>query len=244
MRLKTNMEKVKEVALQFLYLDMEPLPEEPWLVRHPFFSASVYKKTTNGNQYELYDLFEHPEYLEAAREPIKKAILECTSPSTLMYNINPAYKMHFLKDIRRYLSVDDMSEMMSDVWSNSANPNQFYCFSKSELAKIFAACNPAVLMSEEEYDVFKKLPSEITIYRGVSSYNQKSVRVFSWTLNEEKAAWFARRLGRSGQSGTVYRAKIKKENVFAYFDGRDEQEIVVNPYKLEDIEVIRNWTFI
>lgn len=55
------------------------------------------------------------------------------------------------------------------------------------------------------------------------------VKALSWTLNREVAEWFAHRFG---QNGTVYEAQVKKENIYAVFLGRNEEEVIVDPERL------------
>ena len=40
---------------------------------------------------------------------------------------------------------------------------------------------------------------------------------------------------RFGENGTVYEAQISKEHVYAYFGGRGESEVIVDPKYLTDI---------
>jgi hypothetical protein len=74
-----------------------------------------------------------------------------------------------------------------------------------------------------------------TIYRGVSgsSYYRK-VRSFSWTLDRERAEWFAHRFDVLGLADpAVYRAVVRREQVLAFFNGRQEQEIIGRPWRCE-----------
>ena len=88
-------------------------------------------------------------------------------------------------------------------------------------------------MNLSELNVLKNLPDSITIYRGVGNYNNKDLNVFSWTLSYGVALWFAKRFGNAPE---VYQADIQKTDVLAYFD--IEKEIVVNPFKLKNIQKI------
>lgn len=69
-------------------------------------------------------------------------------------------------------------------------------------------------------------------YRGVTSYNAKNIKALSWTLDRDTAEWFAYRFG---EEGTVYEAQIQKEHILAFFNGRNESEVVVDPKYLEQI---------
>ena len=46
------------------------------------------------------------------------------------------------------------------------------------------------------------------------SYNAENVYALSWSLDYDKANWFAHRFD---EDGTVYRARIDKKNILAFF---------------------------
>jgi hypothetical protein len=50
----------------------------------------------------------------------------------------------------------------------------------------------------------------------------------SWTLDIERARWFAKRYG---DNGKVWKAVIPKERVLACFYDRGEEELVVDLYR-------------
>jgi hypothetical protein len=96
-------------------------------------------------------------------------------------------------------------------------------------------------MSAEEQAVFASLPDPIRIYRGVLNFqprrgtraaaNPRCARGMAWTLSEKQAQWFAQRFLEPG--GVVYAADLPKRRAFAYFAGRDEQEIVIDPRRIK-----------
>ena len=90
-------------------------------------------------------------------------------------------------------------------------------------------------MDEDELEFFDSLPDTVTIYRGVTSYNNKKLKVLSWTVDPEVAKWFADRYQQHGQ---VYAATISKKHILAYFGGRHEAEVIVDPSKLKDIKLL------
>ena len=77
-----------------------------------------------------------------------------------------------------------------------------------------------------------ELDDTVTVYRGVTTINSDNLLALSWTLDYETADWFARRFD---EDGTVYKAQIDKEHIFALFNGRDESEVVLDPKYLKDI---------
>lgn len=69
------------------------------------------------------------------------------------------------------------------------------------------------------------MPSTITVYRGVTSFNKKKERAMSWTTNLDTAKWFSKRYGKEGE---VWVAEVEKKDVLAIFDD-GEKEIVLMP---------------
>jgi hypothetical protein len=46
----------------------------------------------------------------------------------------------------------------------------------------------------------------------------------SWTLDKNQAKWFANRFEKDG---VVLEKRISKKNIVAYFNGRNEEEVIV-----------------
>ncbi|MDB5518718.1 MAG: hypothetical protein JWQ17_5476 [Tardiphaga sp.] len=89
-------------------------------------------------------------------------------------------------------------------------------------------------MEVEEQEAFKKLPHQLVLYRGVGA-DDEGLDGLSWTLSREKAIWFANR--RKGAPRLVT-ASVKKGGIHAYFDRRDEREVVVGSPNILSINVI------
>ena len=83
----------------------------------------------------------------------------------------------------------------------------------------------------EELLVYESLPEEVTVYRGVTSYNRKKEKALSWTLDYEKAVWFANRF--STGTGEVWTMTVPKKRILCYFDGGSEQEAIVDLYRFK-----------
>jgi len=76
-----------------------------------------------------------------------------------------------------------------------------------------------------------KLPGKgpFTLYRGVSGTGwKKKIRGISWTASFEKAKWFAERLALICPGPEVYKAVVPEKYVYAYYNGRNEQEFMCN----------------
>jgi hypothetical protein len=111
-------------------------------------------------------------------------------------------------------------------------------FRLSDLRNMFRHAASEYLMDPEDFSVFKDLPQQIVAYRGCSGGTIDKVRLgMSWTLNIEKAFWFAKRCPEWG-APICLEATINKKNVFAYFDSRNEREIVVYPGRVSKVKAV------
>lgn len=88
--------------------------------------------------------------------------------------------------------------------------------------------NKEFLMNEEDRGTFNNLPQQLTIYRGCSKKEIDSNQLrFSWTLNKEIAEFFAYKYKRNLLTPcSVITKTISKYSVTAYFNDRNEEEIL------------------
>ncbi|MCA0363610.1 MAG: hypothetical protein LCH67_06175 [Bacteroidetes bacterium] len=98
------------------------------------------------------------------------------------------------------------------------------CFLKSEPER-------ESLMFPEELDYLKSLPDKIIIYRGMTELELISKKFgCSWTLKKEVADFFAHTYQRNFDTKhlkkTVHKMTIYKKDVIAFFNGRNEFEII------------------
>lgn len=126
--------------------------------------------------------------------------------------------------------------LLAEMWTRVEYPNNCPDVSLYTFVKAFKNADKDILMSRKEQRVLRCLPDEIVIYRGVKP--KARVDALSWSLSYETAKWFADRFE---ENGVVYRARIKKQDVLAYFDNFGKSEIVVQPSKLYRIELVRNF---
>ena len=76
-------------------------------------------------------------------------------------------------------------------------------------------------------DTDESLPDDLALWRGVA--RSRYARGMSWTLDQEKAVWFARRFATDQDSPRLYRVQVEPHDVLGYFAGRQESEIVIDP---------------
>ncbi len=236
MQEKTNLDGVKKMAKVLLYTDIHKTKMSPIIVSHFFTSTGIVDVGSDG-KIELVDIAASEENLRKWQRKTSRYIEKAKDAKEIFYMVNNPYRLAFLKFAQDYLSRENFSSLLSAGWILSENPNQDVNVSKMELVGMFKQADKMHLMDEGDREVFERLRDRVTIYRGVISYNEKSAKGLSWTLSQEKAEWFAHRFG---EEGTVYKAEIDKAHILAYFGGRGEAEIVVEPKYLENIQVWEN----
>jgi hypothetical protein len=80
-------------------------------------------------------------------------------------------------------------------------------------------------MNSSENKFFDKLPNEITIYRGY--HINKNEKGYSYTLDKNIAENFSLRFSdKDLYVPNIKEILVKKEDVFAYINGRKEKEII------------------
>jgi hypothetical protein len=92
-------------------------------------------------------------------------------------------------------------------------------------------------MSEDNKLAFDELPEELIIYRGF--VNDDGENSFSWSLDIEKAIWFANRFSK-GEEYYVAKATVNKKDIIGYTNDRNEEEIVVLPEHLNILKVVNS----
>lgn len=141
--------------------------------------------------------------------------------------VEKPYRLDALKAVSTRLTDIEYWEFLRDAYTDTEFPSQ----DDQLLKQLFAAKRPhrERMMSEDERSVLADLPDKITVYRG---HSRRGVSGWSWTLDQSVAMWFANRCTMFGRKGIVSKGVVKKSHVIAYFDSRDEKEIVIDPRKV------------
>ena len=91
--------------------------------------------------------------------------------------------------------------------------------------------NREKLMNYDEIRYLTSLPEQVNIYRGMTEQELKTKNYgISWTLKKEVAEFFAnsypRNFSTNEMKKVVYEMTIKKNDIVAFFNDRDEFEII------------------
>ena len=218
-----------EYYYTLLWFDIQPTKLSPLVVKHPFTDSGLVGIRNEDGSLSAGNLLDDPGALHSWRENVRQQINEAETAAGLLLLVTKPYRLGYLKLAAPYLCEQDAALFLSYAWISTESPNDDPNLSKRSLLAMFRSIDPQMLMDEEERGLFQSLDDVVTVYRGVTSYNAQNVKALSWTLNREVAEWFAHRFG---QNGTVYEAQVKKENIYAVFLGRNEEEVIVDPERL------------
>lgn len=231
MRYKTDLDAVKHVAVSLLHTHINETKFSPMVVQHPFTSSGFVGINSNGEM-ELLNILESAESKNKWQEFMERQITNATNAYQIYMMVNKPYGLTFLSLSEHHMSQEDFSQILGVAWIRSENPNLDKNFAKRNLVAMFKKADKSFLMDSEERDQLEELDDVVTVYRGVTSYNAKNIKALSWTTDYQTADWFAHRFD---EDGTVYEAQISKEHILAFFNGRNESEVIVDPKYLMDI---------
>ena len=240
MKKETDLGGVKAIAKTLLMTAVNQTPYSPMLVQHPFTSTGLVALPTEKYEgFRPIDITLNNENLQRWQESVSQIIDETENPYHIYMLLNPPYALTFLKLASPYLSRKDFSEILASAWINCEVPHNDPELNKADLVFMFKSADPKALMEDDEYEQLQEFDDTLTVYRGVTSYNADNVKALSWTLNKEKAEWFAHRFN---DDGAVYEAQIDKKHIFAIFNGRNESEVILDPQYLTDITEVEDMT--
>lgn len=226
----TNLEQVRKTAIMFLYLKPKRIKDFGGMfIIHPFFqTAFVY----NPKSMDMFDLFAEPERYQTLLKDYDDAIMGY-GLCKIFISMRPQYKLAFFKHCSDYLGTVDYAKYLIECYTSCEVTSDITNVTKRELLSYFKKANKQYLMDEEELGVLASLPDQVTVYRGVR--DKKYINEMSWTLSQDKATWFAERFDKIGYQ---YKCSIRKEDILCYTNNRGEQEVIVNPNKIYDMQEI------
>ena len=241
----TDLRGIKDTAKVFLHMNIEETKFSPLVIKHPFTDSAMVCLSQTDGEIAFANIMEDTKAFTLWKEQREKQIDTAEDVFGVYHLVperNPAakpflrskntdlmtksYLLAFLKYAEPYLSREDFSKMLADIWIRTEAPNLDPNFKQKELLDLFRKSKQEEMMTEDEIETLRSLPETVSVYRGVTSYNAGKVKALSWTLDQKVAQWFANRFG---ENGTVYEAEISKEHILALFKGRNEWEVIVEP---------------
>lgn len=177
------------------------------MIDHPLVKEIMY--------YEPFN-YSYNEQLRLKKEKTAEALTKKDWHGFIWWHERP-YRLNAFLKVMNQMSHEQYWETLREVWTDSENiwQNQ----STWEELLLAPIKGQEYFMTAEERAYLASLPEVLTIHRG---YN-KSPRGFSYSLSKTKARWFANRFNQQGKIKTI---RVKKSEVFAYVDSRNEKEII------------------
>lgn len=190
-------------------------------IKHPLVYDIIYAPGMRDGQ--LNDIYE-------AKTKALTSYAESGSWNSYVFTHERPWRLHALVTIQHEIEDDcQFWDLVGNVWTDTENAWQNY----DEWDDVFRAdrtCRES-MMDEAEQKALVAMSEEITIFRGYNADedDERHSTGFSWTIERERAEWFANRF--ASHRGTAYVATgtVSKQDVLAHFLGRGEAEIVALP---------------
>ena len=222
---RTNLYKIKDIAIQLIYTKPEPI-EELNFCMHPYISNFVIIPLDTN---EPFKLFQDIEKYHLWQEVFTEDIRQRKNAYSIACLIKTYYRPVFFEASKEYLSGKDFAKILADYWVAYGIMDA----PKTEFLSWFREADKSYLMSKREQKKFNALPEKVTIYRGVNNPEYKYG--FSWTLDKRIVYWFANRY--ENKESYVYECTVDKKDLVCYFEIRNEKEVIIDPNVLKKYEI-------
>jgi hypothetical protein len=205
-------ERIKDELSQELLPELLPYVEQGSLgeqLRHPLLYQVPL--LNNGGANRLYKF---------KVEETQRALAEGNFTKYVWLHERP-YRIDAFIEVANKMTDRCYWETLSVIWSDTENGWQ----NLSEWQRLFDSDRPEkrYLMDEDDnYETYSNLPDVVTVYRGCQKNQNENG--LSWTLNKERAQFFANRLGKQG---IVLEKTVKKNQIVAVLLGRNEEEVII-----------------
>lgn len=216
--LMDRQERLDDELLPFFEKDGRGFP----MLRHPLVYSVPHHESMNA----LMNRMLHE------RKTLLKRMLEEKDFAGAIWLHERPYRLQKLSEYSRHMEDDEFWRELGNVITDSENLWQNLPLLKRMLrSKRKGREN---IMEKEEREALSRMKDVLTVWRGCEDRNQKGI---SWTLDENKAKWFAQRFKRSNaKMHYVLKALVNKKDVIAYFMGRGESEVIVLPNNVKIVE--------
>lgn len=147
--------------------------------------------------------------------------------ANLIWHYEKAHRLNIFLDVQCYLTANEYWKILREIWVCSENNWQDLDAWKLCLFQTKRTCGQILFMTEDDYQFYENLPEEFEVHRGYQPGLNKDG--LSYTLDKQKAFWFANRCGHQGK---VASHTVSKNMIFAYLSGGNESEIILKPSAL------------
>lgn len=234
---KTNLNEIKSITEVLCdAIEIKANKDFPVFCSHPF-TNDIYTMIYENKKPIIINLTVKEDY-QKWRKQIGQLIDRAENPISIMIHITKPYYLTWFSLIADYLSEKDYGEILGIAWTNEEYPNADANVSRKQAINYFKKAKKEYLMKEEELNIFNSFNNGLTVYRGISANGIPNG--LSWTTSLEQAEWFAFRHDTDRKKGYVQKLIIKnKKNILAYFNTREENEVVIDTYNEKAYEIIK-----
>ena len=176
------------------------------------------------------------------KQKIFKEYLDKKDYEGVLFLIEKPYRLDWLNENIELFEDNPKQfyELLKDAYVDTEFP--LSGLDKDEIQNLFYYYgNPLLMMDKDEKKFYKKLPKELIIYRGIKIKQNEKVNKdnigFSFSLDKDRAEWFAKRLLLANDTAYLITAKIEKEKILSVFLNRGEEEVLVDPDFLYDVNI-------
>lgn len=200
-----------------LRTDLRQFLEGGW-IHHPLYVGEVRNADYCGHIHTTID---------ARQRRLTSLLTEGRYDLAVMTHEKP-YRLEALEKYATRMDDALFWKTFAEVWQMSDNLWQY----QPAIRRIMDRNRPCreEMMTAEERHAAGAMPDPIPIYRGYT--RTRSMKGWSWTTDPDKAEWFARRFAVKGRECFVAEGTVSKQYVIAFFTGRNESEIVVDPRRV------------
>lgn len=180
------------------------------MLRHPIIYSVPHFDNMNAYINKRYSVL---------KEEISKC-LEREEWEMYVYKHERPYRLQAFLNIYSELNDSEYWDLLSSIWIDSENIWQNKNIWITLLKERYESKH--LFMSQDDRNMFDALPDEFMVYRGyLIGKNEDGL---SYTTDKKKAQWFSKRFSKDG---AVISKLVRKEDVFAYTNERDEKEIII-----------------
>jgi len=192
-------------------------------LKHPIIFFAHYDEIFNAHINKMYI---------QKKKQTTKALKEKNWNRWIWFHERP-YRLDAFMTICKDMKPKDYWPLLKETWIDSEFPG----INKEIWLQLFTRkySDRRKLMSSKERRVLSDLSTnDIDIFRGY--YGDEYQEGISWTLSYDKASWFAKRFAGKNTPDEpmeaeplVAEAVCNKKDILAYFNNKDESEIIIDP---------------
>lgn len=197
-------------------------------VEGKFYPYCYSKGTVFVEIYQISrDYFENFQVKEiiSLREKKHKEYIENSNYGSLFCMIDKPFRFTFYEELFNKIPDEQKYEMFKFIYTSSEYG--FESLSRGFLEKVFKYKTKTEKWFEEDI---------ITVYRGEGCRSNYYKEAYSWTTDIEVAKFFATRFDNEGD---LYKGKVKQSNILDYITDRKENEVLVYPEDVFEVELIK-----